>query len=356
MLYLAAAILFAVAHLFPFMALEIEGRRQVTTVFDGVLALYNNGSKVLAIIVFLTGTLAPALRIGFCIALYFPLALGRVPKRLVWVMRSLNELRPWAMMEIYLFAVIVAYVKLVELAEIEIGVALFAFVGVILLLVFLDGDHEPHEIWEKVEPQRTPDDVGGNLDQVLTCHDCQQVMPPDSDHCSRCAAHVHERKPNSMAVSWSLLITAIILLFPANLLPIMTVTSFGTVSASTIMGGVIELVEHHMYPVAAVVFIASVAVPALKIVGLAYIYASITFGWKRGPSDRAFMYRIIELIGRWSMIDIFVIALLAALVALGNIATIEAGPAALCFSAVVIVSMLSAMSFDSRLIWDKIDG
>jgi paraquat-inducible protein A len=356
MLYLAAAILFVVAHTFPFMALEIEGRRQVTTVFDGVRALYDSGSQVLAIIVFVTGTLAPALRIGFAIALYFPLALGRVPRRLVFVMRALTELRPWAMMEIYLFAVIVAYVKLIELADIELGLALAAFIAVILILVVLDGDHEPHSIWTLLQAQASDRSVHVRPSALLCCHECHQVMEPNRHHCSRCGAPVHHRKPASLSVAWALLLTAFVFLFPANLMPIMTVTSFGTASESTIVGGVIELVHHEMYPIAAVVFIASVAVPFLKLIGLAYIYTSVTLGWERGPKDRAFMYHIIELIGRWSMIDIFVIALLAALVALGNIATIEAGPAALSFCGVVIISMLSAMSFDSRLIWDKNNG
>lgn len=354
MLYLAATILFFIAHLFPFMALELEGRRQVVTILDGVRALYDSGAVVLAGIVFVTGTVAPALRIIFAIALYMPLALGRVPRRLIWMMRSMKELRPWAMMEIYLFAVIVAYVKLVDVASIDIGPALAAFVAVIVIFVLLDGDHEPHGIWRQVEPQAPMALLRHGSPVPLSCHECDQVTSADQPNCTRCLAPLHHRRPGSLAMSWALLIAAAIFLLPANFLPIMTVTSFGVEQSSTILGGVIELIELELYPIAAVVFVASIAVPVAKIAGLALIYTAVSFRWQGGVFERAWMYRFIESIGRWSMIDIFVIALLAALVTLDNIATIQAGPAALCFAAVVIISMLSAMCFDPRLIWDQV--
>jgi paraquat-inducible protein A len=160
------------------------------------------------------------------------------------------------------------------------------------------------------------------------------------------------RKPNSVQITWSLLITAIIAYLPANLYPVMTVTSLGKSQSDTIMSGVIYLLLHGDWPLALIVFVASVLVPLLKIVSLVYLLLSVQ---RRSPlrkSQRTRLYRVVELVGRWSMVDIFVVALLASLVQVGALATIEPGVGAIAFTTVVILTMFAAMSFDPRLIWD----
>jgi paraquat-inducible protein A len=163
---------------------------------------------------------------------------------------------------------------------------------------------------------------------------------------------LHKRKPNSLERTWALLIAAAICYLPANLLPIMTVISFGEGEADTIVSGLKALIEVEMYPIALLVFFASICVPVLKIAVLGFLLVSVQIrsGWR--TRERAVLYRVIELIGRWSMIDIFMISILAALVKLEALATIEPGPAAVFFAAVVILTMFAAMTFDPRLIWD----
>ncbi len=196
---------------------------------------------------------------------------------------------------------------------------------------------------------------------LVQCHDCALLLPrpppPTSRrshyHCPRCGSTLHQRRPNSIGRSWALLLAAMALYVPANLLPIMTVKSLGQGNPNTIVSGVLELIAAQMWPIALVIFVASVIVPILKMVVLSYLLISVQRRSHRRLRDRTRLYRMTETIGRWSMVDVYVVAILAALVKLGAIAEIDAGPAGIPFAGVVILTMLAASSFDPRLIWDQ---
>ncbi|MFP8965356.1 paraquat-inducible protein A [Pokkaliibacter sp. CJK22405] len=192
---------------------------------------------------------------------------------------------------------------------------------------------------------------------LISCHLCHQLCQPGEGsehyHCPRCGSTLHSRQPGSLSASWALLLTAMLCLIPANIYPIMRVSQLGVDTPSTIMGGVLTLAHHGALGIAVVVFVASVVVPLLKVAGLAILLIRAQFGGELSPKRCTQMYRLIEFIGKWSMLDIFVIALLAALVNLGAVARIEAGPAATAFGAAVVLTMLSAMVYDPRLIWDQ---
>ena len=170
--------------------------------------------------------------------------------------------------------------------------------------------------------------------------------------CGRCGARLHARRPRSLERTLAYLVAAVIAYIPANLYPIMTLRKLGEGEPATILGGVAHLAHAGMWSLAAIVFIASVLVPVLKLVGLAYLVATARRATVSQAFDRTRLYRIVEAVGRWSMVDVFVISILVALVQLGAIATIESGPAATAFCVVVVLTMLSAMSFDPRLLWD----
>lgn len=174
--------------------------------------------------------------------------------------------------------------------------------------------------------------------------------------CRRCGTHLHDRKPDSLTRTWALTLTAYILYVPANLLPVMTVTMSGRGQPDTIMSGVKELVVGGMWPLALLIFFASVTVPVLKLLILTYLLLSVHYRSHWRPRERTVLYRITETVGRWSMIDVFVIAILVALVKLGSLATIEAGAGAVAFAGVVVVTMFAAMSFDPRLLWDALEN
>ncbi|MEN5303910.1 MULTISPECIES: paraquat-inducible protein A [unclassified Pseudomonas] len=195
---------------------------------------------------------------------------------------------------------------------------------------------------------------------ILVCNECHELNRQDAENdaqtCTRCGAVVHARRPNSIIRTWALLITASILYIPANLLPIMTVSTLGQGSGDTIMSGVITLLKHGMLPIAAVVFIASILVPTFKLVGIGLLLYSVQRRQPLSARQRILMYRFIEFIGRWSMLDIFVIAILVAVVNFGRIASVEANLGAVAFATVVILTMLAALTFDPRLIWDNTES
>lgn len=194
----------------------------------------------------------------------------------------------------------------------------------------------------------------------LLCHTCHLVsrVATAVSHpcCPRCGSPLHARKPDSLTRTWALTLTAYILYVPANLLPIMTVTMSGRGEPDTILSGVKELLLGGMWPLALLVFFASITVPVLKLLVLTYLLLSVQFKSRWRPRERTVLYRLTESIGRWSMIDIFVIAILVALVKLGSLATIDAGVGAVAFGGVVVTTMFAAMSFDPRLIWDALEN
>lgn len=197
---------------------------------------------------------------------------------------------------------------------------------------------------------------------LCSCHVCGLVarLPADARPgglaCPRCATPLHSRKPNSIARTWALLIAAFILFFPANLLPVMETGSLFGAQQDTIMSGVVFLWQSGSWPLAVLVFIASIVVPLTKLTILTLLVASVQFRSTWFPHQRTRLYRLIEFIGRWSMLDIYVITVLAALVRLQSLATIKAGPGAVAFGAVVVLTMLASKAFDPRLIWDSVEG
>ena len=196
---------------------------------------------------------------------------------------------------------------------------------------------------------------------MISCQSCHFVSRiPEAQRdaeltCPRCSTRMHQRKPDSLARSWALVIAAIIFYIPANVLPISVTTALGSAEGDTIISGVIYFIQSGSWPIALVIFVASIFVPVLKIMILIFLLVSVQVKSKWRPLDRTRLYRIIEVIGKWSMVDIFVITIMAALIKLGALADFEAGPAAVYFAAVVVLTILAAMSFDPRLIWDSME-
>lgn len=189
---------------------------------------------------------------------------------------------------------------------------------------------------------------------LACCHVCCKLAPESLHRCPLCGASLHLRKPDSLQRTIALVVTASLLYIPANLLPIMTTNQLGRPIDSTILGGVVLLIHHGSYPIAAVIFIASVLVPTSKLLALSWLCWSVSRRHATSHKQRTRLYRATELVGKWSMTDVFVVAILVALIQLGGLLRITAGPAAIAFGGVVIVTMLAAESFDPRLIWDQL--
>ncbi len=196
---------------------------------------------------------------------------------------------------------------------------------------------------------------------LVSCHDCHLLsrrQHPESGQtpfCPRCGSALHLRKPNSIMRTWALIIAAFIVYIPANVLPMTFTSSLGSTQSDTIMSGVIYFLLHGSPEIAIVIFVASIFIPLLKLIVMSCLLVSVQRKSKWRPRDRTQLYQITHAIGRWSMVDIYVVTILVALVKLGFFADIEAGPAAVFFASVVVISIFAADSFDPRLIWDALE-
>jgi paraquat-inducible protein A len=358
-LTLAGIVLFIVANGFPFLSFQMQGQTTETTLVTGVKDLYGQGMWELALVVLFTSVLAPGIQLALLLIVLIPVKLNRLPRGFPTLFRYVETLTPWGMMDVFMLGILVSVVKLSDMATIIPGTSLFAFGVLIFVLAAAQAALDPDIVWSRVPiaaEVRRPPRAG---ERVVSCNVCELVMPESTAvgahgelRCPRCGETLHRRKPASLQRTWALVIASIICYVPANLLPIMSVTSLGRTQSDTIMSGVIFLLSHGMWPLALVVFVASVLVPLLKLLILVYLLISVQTrsGWR--PRDRTRLYRITEAVGRWSMVDIYVVTILVALVRLGNLAAIQAEAGAIFFAAVVVLTMFAAMSFDPRLIWD----
>ena len=361
-LTLTSLILFVLANTFPFLGFKIGALVHETNLITGIHELYIQGKWPMATVVFLTTIAVPALQMICLLYVLIPLKMNRLPRKAKQVFRFILYMKPWGMVEVFMIGILVAYVKLAKMATIVPGIAAFAFMALVFVLTASMAAMDEHLIWGII-PYRAPGypTRRNTADApLINCHICHLLCRPSSLNglemiCPRCGAPLHRRKPNSISRTWALVLGALIFYIPANVLPITVVTSLGHKEADTIISGVIYFLTSGSWPIALVIFAASICVPMMKLVSLSYLLISVQSKSKWRPEDRTRLYRITEVVGRWSMIDVFVVTILVALVNVGALATIDAGPAAVYFCAVVITTMFAAMSFDPRLIWDQME-
>lgn len=352
-LALTGLLLFALALTEPLIDVDVHGLGRAMTLSAGPLALEQQGYWPLALAVLVTTLGAPLARLA---ALAYVLALLRLPhppRHLYAVFRWSEWLGTWAMVEVFLLGAFVAYTRLVGMAHVEVGVAVYALGGLTLAGAAADSTLDHEAIWQGLEGRgivanRDPGEASGPL---FGCDSCGLVSRA-TRACPRCGAAARRRKPDSTARTWALLLAAAILYVPANTLPVMAYLSLGRTRDTTILGGVGELLGAGMWPLAALVFFASVTVPLLKLIGLGWLLLTTGRGQARGLRERTRLYRVVESVGRWSMIDVFMISILTALIRMGQLLTVDPGPGAVAFCGVVILTILAAASFDPRLMWD----
>ncbi|CAG9270945.1 Paraquat-inducible protein A [Paraburkholderia unamae] len=377
---LGALVLFMISNLYPIVGLAVNGNVVRTTLWHSVEILYLDGMWPIAALVFATTIFMPAMQIVCLLALLVPLATHRKPWPAPLLFRTMYAARPWGMTEVLILGLLVALVKLSHIATVVPGVALWSFGALMLVLAGASAAFDARQFWSRVagEPllagaPELPEESGslragrsgrtgaltGAACGIARCHACGLLARmPAAAHavtCPRCGSAMHLRKVASLSRTWAFLAAAVVLYVPANVLPVMDTSSLFGSQKDTIMSGVVYLWVSGSWPLALLVFIASVAVPMVKILGLSYLAWTTQRRWKWLPEQRTRIYRLIELVGRWSMLDIYVITMLVALVQFNALATIKAGPAAIAFGAVVILTMFAANMFDPRLIWDALE-
>jgi paraquat-inducible protein A len=361
----AALVLFGIVWLAMLMKVSTAGIVHATTLDSGPLELVDRGLWPLALAVAFTTAFAPLIKFIGTLYVLLGLKMRTLPPNLRGVFRVSRRIGVWAMLEVLLLGVFVAYTKLGDLVHIELGPAVYALGVLTVVVVWAELWLDPQAVWEEIErrgqthapmPEAPPIDLRPGS---AGCEGCGLVcVPAEGDgRCPRCGSVAHQRRPDSIGRTWALVIAAAVLYIPANVYPVLTVIQLGSGQPSTILGGVEELLAARQYPLALLVFFASILVPLFKLLALAGMMLATQLGRpEAGASvllrERTRLYFVVAWIGRWSMVDIFMESLLGALVQFGRAVTIEPGVGALAFCAVVFITIFAAESFDPRLMWD----
>lgn len=352
----SALIMLVIACLFPFVKMSAAGIENEISMFQIIEIIMGTRYSGLALFFLLFSLIIPA----FCMVTIILLGLRvHLPKSIkVLITRILFQMKSWCMAEIFLAGVLVSFVKLIAYGDIGVGMSFLPYCAFCMMQVRAFQCLDRHWLWNRIEEApklNKPLIVGqtGISQDVRLCLVCTAILPADQHECPRCHSHGSVRKKQSLQWTLALLLTSILLYIPANVLPVMTTNAIGSELPSTIMDGVILLWEDGSFPVAMIIFIASIMVPSLKMIGIAWLCLDSQGFGNRDPHRMHFIYELVEYVGRWSMIDVFVITILTALVQMGQLMNIVPALGVIFFGVVVILTMFAAMTFDPRLTWDR---
>jgi len=353
---LVALFMLLLSNLFPFVNMKVAGITSEVTLMEIPGVMFSEDYVSLGTLFLLFVQLVPA----FCLITIL-LLVNRVvlPRRLKHGMaRIFFQLKTWGMAEIFLAGVLVSFVKLMAYGDIGIGSSFIPWCLFCILQLRAFQCVDRRWLWDDLAPMpvlTTPLKVGvpGIRQGLRSCRCCTAILPADTLQCPRCETRGYVRRKNSLQWTLALLFTAILLYFPANILPIMITDLLGDKMPSTILAGVILLWSEGSYPVAMVIFIASILVPTLKMIAIGWLCWDAKGHGQRDSERMHLIYEVVEFVGRWSMIDVFVIAVLSALVRMGALMSIYPAIGAVMFALVVIITMFAAMTFDPRLSWDR---
>ena len=347
----AALVLLLAALVWPLMTVSSLGAARESWLDTCVSALWGQGFLSLAVLVAAFTVALPciylALLLWVLIALRFNLG-GPLGRLFRWV----QHLRPWMMIEVYLVGCFVAYSRIKVVSTIEIGLGGWCLLGASLLFLLVLTQLDARTVWEALPVNAA---VGKGQD-TIACTVCDLVVTgaEEGGDCPRCAATLHVRKPDAFRRTTALVITGFLLYVPANFIPVLTTVRLGRADENTILSGVIELVHNDLWPLAIIVFSASIILPLLKLCGLTWMLIATHLRSRRLLVARTRFYRMIDLVGRWSNIDVFAVSLLIAALRFGALTEVYAGSGLVAFAAVVIVTMVATSVFDTRLMWDAV--
>ncbi len=372
-------LLYFPAMLLPLMTLSSLGIKEKGNVVETCINFYANGYYLVALITLVTAVVVPFLKLFLPFITACSLKVGKTSSVLKSSFKLLKHLEEWGMVEVYLLGILITLIKMGDVASIDYNLGFFCFIGLVLIsmatTVCLDsrlfwyhldhssphpGDQELERLTELVRNTPSYTRTAAQLG-LMRCHECNRLISvtglDESEHltCPRCDSSMHFRVNSSVARTWALVITSLILFFPANMLPIMEVTFLGIPDRSTILDGILYFFKEGSIGIGLIILIASILVPLFKIVGMLILLLSIRSEKKHFLKQKAKMFRFIEFIGRWSMLDVFVVALLTVLVDFGFLTSMHTAPGATYFCTVVVATMTAAIVFDPRILWDRCD-
>lgn len=350
------------------MTLDVYGRKNPFALIDGPLELSYQGFGEIGLLVAFATIIMPAVILTLMMAILYGASRARLP---LWVRPCLTwyeRLRPWSMVEVYMLGVLVAYTKLIGMALVFLQSGVFLLAALMLMMAALDSVFDASLVWEHysldlnhgLKEYKSQSGAIPRTSHMLSCHACHLVFASkevfsstqDMGDCPRCGQILRRRKKNSVEACLSFVLAGIIFYIPANALPVLTYTKVGHGAPSTIIGGVIELWQYGLWGLAILVLFASILVPVFKIISL----FSMLYCEKRKISFLLLpltkIYRIVLFIGRWSMIDVFMISILVAVVRFSFMANVTADPGVVFFALVVILTIFAADMYDVRGMWD----
>jgi len=348
-LSLACLILLVPANLYPILRFSFQGQWSEGRIITGAILLIQQHSPIVGIMVLFTGVLAPFVLHLMVSAACALLLLGWFPRLTRRLWRILFEFQEWGMIDVYLLALGVGAIKLLSMGSVEPRPALWLMLLFVLISGVCLGSLSPCAIWTELRAAmpRKPSRPPGT--GWIACHHCGSVQGDSSlAACEICEAPLHPWVIDDRRV-WAYLLGAVAVYVPANVLPVMTMSLLGDTNNYTIIGGIMYLWDEGDYLPAVIVFCGSIIVPVAKIGALFFLL--ISYRWNLYQKAQTRLFLIVKSLGRWSMVDVFVLAVLVALGQMGVVATIEPQAGALAFCGVVILTIFAANSFQPRWIW-----
>ncbi|NYT50963.1 paraquat-inducible protein A [Parapusillimonas granuli] len=362
-LVLTTLVVFGIANYFPIATLNVQAMTVHANLPHALYLTWQQGHYTLSVMTGMFAFWLPLSQILCCLWALTAIRSRRLPADFPYGMRLLGFAEPWSMVPVLMLAILVALVKFAGFATIVPGPAILAF-GVLTVLLTALSRLSSLRLWRHAEdaglvPFATAGDISGDALHSC-CLACGMVQPVPADGrgvpCVRCRSTTHYRKPRPFSRVWALIIAAWIAYVPANVLPVMRIRTAVSDAEHTILGGVIELWRLGSLDLAVIVFVASVVVPMTKLLALMVLMTQGRWRGHRVQRQRTRLYELVEFIGQWSMLDVFVVILMTSMANFPGISQVMAGPAAVSFGLVVILTMMAAMSYDPRRGWDARNG
>jgi paraquat-inducible protein A len=355
----AALVLLVPALIWPLMTVSSLGAIRQSWLETCVSALWEQGFSSLAALVAAFSIILPCLYLAALVSvlavLRFRPAPGVLGVPVGGMFRWVQRLRPWMMSEVFLVGGFVAYSRIKVVATIQIETGGWCLLGAALLFLLALTQLDARTVWEGV-PVGTDGREGGETEdgKTIACTVCDLIVAGTEEgrRCPRCVARLYVRKPAAIQRTTALVIAGFLLYVPANVIPVLTTVRLGRADENTIMSGVLELVQNDLWPLAIIVFSASIILPLLKLFGLTWMLLATWRRSRRLLLLRTRFYRMIDLVGRWSNIDVFAVSVLIAALRFGTLTEVHAGTGLVAFAAVVILTMCATSTFDTRLMWD----
>jgi paraquat-inducible protein A len=345
----AALVLLIPALIWPLITVSSLGAVRESWLQTCVTALWDQGFGSLAAVVAAFSIVLPCVYLAalvfalFALRFHVGVPLGRLFR---WV----QKLRPWMMIEVYLVGGFVAYSRIKVVSTIEIDMGGWCLLAASLLFLLALTQLDARTVWEAL-PLRADRRKGA---ATIACTVCDLVVANTEEgrECPRCANTLYVRKRDALRRTTALVVAGFLLYVPANVIPVLTTVRLGRADENTILSGVLELVQNDLWPLAIIVFSASIILPLLKLCGLTWMLLATHLRSPRLLVGRTRFYRTIDLAGRWSNIDVFAVSVLIAALRFGALTEVHAGSGLVAFAAVVIITMVATTAFDTRLMWD----